>query len=129
MFNEDNTIEQLLISKAQENGWEYVPASELPREMSDVMVESWVKDALLRLNPTITPEQADEVVFKIRTIIISVQPHDLVTANERFNELVFDKNTYPFGKDGEHIPIRLFAEDDIRLNRYTIIFCWVLAFF
>lgn len=125
MFNEDNTIEQLLISKAQENGWEYVPASELPREMSDVMVESWVKDALLRLNPTITPEQADEVVFKIRTIIISVQPHDLVTANERFNELVFDKNTYPFGKDGEHIPIRLFAEDDIRLNRYTITNQWM----
>ena len=125
MFNENNTIEQLLISKAQENGWEYVPASELPREMSDVMVESWVKDALLRLNPTITPEQADEVIFKIRTIIISVQPHDLVTANERFNELVFDKNTYPFGKDGEHIPIRLFAEDDTRLNQYTITNQWM----
>ena len=123
MFTED-TIEQMLISEAQENGWEYVPASELPRDMSDVMVEPWVKEALLRLNP-ITPEQADEVIHKIRTVIISAQPHDLVTANERFSELVFDKNTYPFGKDGEHIPVRLFAEDDIQLNRYTITNQWM----
>lgn len=123
MFTED-TIEQMLISEAQGNGWEYIPASELPREMSDVMVEPWVKEALLRLNP-ISSEQADEVIHKIRTVIISAQPHDLVTSNERFNELTFDKNTYPFGKDGEHIPIRLFAEDDIRLNRYTITNQWM----
>lgn len=123
MFTED-TIEQMLISEAKKNGWEYVPASELPRDMSDVMVEPWVKEALLRLN-SITSEQADEVIHKIRTVIISAQPHDLVTANERFNELAFDKNTYPFGKDGEHIPIRLFAEDDIRLNRYTITNQWM----
>lgn len=123
MFTED-TIEQMLICEAQGNGWEYIPASELPREMSDVMVEPWVKEALLRLNP-ISSEQADEVIHKIRTVIISAQPHDLVTSNERFNELTFDKNTYPFGKDGEHIPIRLFAEDDIRLNRYTITNQWM----
>lgn len=77
MFNEDNTIEQLLISKAQENGWEYIPAAELPRETSDVMVEQWVKDALLRLNKGLTSDQADEVIYKIRTAIVSVQPHDL----------------------------------------------------
>ena len=123
MFTED-TIEQMLISEAKKNGWEYVPASELPRDMSDVMVEPWVKEALLRLN-SITSEQADDVIHKIRTVIISAQPHDLVTANERFNELAFDKNTDPFGKDGEHIPIRLFAEDDIRLNRYTITNQWM----
>ena len=56
MFTED-TIEQMLISEAKKNGWEYVPASELPRDMSDVMVEPWVKEALLRLN-SITSEQA-----------------------------------------------------------------------
>lgn len=124
MFTEDNTIEQMLISQARKNGWEYVPASELPREMSDVMVETWVKEALLLMNP-ITPDQADEVIFKIRTIILSVRPHDLVTQNEQFHELVFDRNTYPFGKDGEHIPIRLFAEDDISLNRYTVTNQWM----
>jgi len=131
MFNED-TIEQMLIKQAQENGWEYVPASELPREMSDVMVEKWVKDALLRLNTDIklTSEQADEVIYKLRTAILSAQAHDLVTANERFRELVFEKNSYPFGKDGEHISVRLFAEDDTDdkkkfKNRYTITNQWM----
>lgn len=129
MFSED-TIEKMLINKAEENGWEYVPASELPRETSEVMVETWVKEALLRLNPGITSEQADEVIYKLRTVIISAQPHDLVTANERFRELVFEKNSYPFGKDGEHIPITLFAEDDTDnkkkfKNRYTITNQWM----
>jgi type I restriction enzyme R subunit len=129
MFNEDNTIEQLLINQAQENGWEYVPASQLPRETSDVMVEAWVKEALLRLNP-ITSEQADEVIYKLRTAILSAQPHDLVTANERFRELVFEKNSYPFGKDGEHMPVNLFAEDNTDnkkefKNRYTITNQWM----
>ncbi len=124
MFTEDNTIEQMLIHKAQENGWEYMPASQLPRKTSDVMVEAWVKEALLRLNK-ITSEQADEVIYKLRAAILSAQAHDLVTANERFFERVFDKNTYPFGKDGEHVPVRLFAEDDIRLNRYTVTNQWM----
>lgn len=124
MFNED-TIEQMLIDEAHKCGWTYVPASEIPREMNDVMVEQWVKEALLNLNPTITPEQADEVIHKIRTIIISVQPHDLVTANERFNELIFSRNSYPFGKDGEHISVSLFNESDITKNRYTITNQWM----
>lgn len=128
MFSED-TIEKMLISKAEENGWKYVSASDLPRQTSEVMVEVWVKEALLQLND-ITSEQADEVIYKLRTVIISAQPHDLVNANERFRELVFEKNSYPFGKDGEHIPVNLFAEDDTDdkkkyKNRYTITNQWM----
>lgn len=129
MFNED-TIEKMLISKAVENGWEYTPASDLPRETSDVMVDTWVKDALLQLNSGLTSDQADEVIHKLKAAIISVQAHDLVTANERFRELIFEKNSYPFGKDGEHKPITLFAEensDDKKKfkNRYTITNQWM----
>lgn len=130
MFTEDNTIEQMLIKQAQENGWDYVPASELPREMSDVMVDAWVKEALIRLNSGLTSDQADEVIYKLKAAIISVQPHDLVTGNERFRELIFEKNSYPFGTDGEHKPITLFAEDDGDdkkkfKNRYTITNQWM----
>lgn len=129
MFNED-TIEKMLISKAVENGWEYVPASELPRSTNNVMVEAWVKEALLQLNPDITPDQADEVIYKLRTAILSAQSHDLVTANERFRELVFEKNSYPFRKSGEHMSITLFAEEDGDenkkfKNRYTITNQWM----
>ena len=55
-FNEDNTIEQMTLATLQSNGWKYIPAEELPREYSDVMVESMVRNALIRLNPEIAAE-------------------------------------------------------------------------
>ena len=83
MFNEDNTIEQMILTTLKSNGWNYVPAEELPRNYSDVMVEPMVKEALIRLNPEIAeePSRADEVIYKLRTIILTVQPHNLVTQN------------------------------------------------
>ena len=42
-FNEDNTIEQMVISTLMDNGWKYIPAEELPRTHSDVLVEPMVK--------------------------------------------------------------------------------------
>ena len=62
-FNEDNTIEQMMISALQENGWRYIPSEELPRMYSDVLVEPMVKEALIRLNPEIAedPSRADDL--------------------------------------------------------------------
>lgn len=110
-FNEDNTIEQMIISTLKNNGWKYIPAEELPRMHSDMLVEPMVKEALIRLNPEIAedPSRADEVIYKLRTVILSVQPHNLVTQNEVFKKMIFEENSYPFGKDGRMVPIRFFG--------------------
>ena len=34
-------------------GWLYVPADKLPRQQTEVLVEAYVRDALIRLNPEI----------------------------------------------------------------------------
>ena len=130
LFNEDNTMEQMLISILKGNGWTYIPAEELSRMHSDVMVEPMVKKALIRLNPEIAaePSRADEVIYKIRTVILSVQPHNLVTQNELFKKLVFEENSFPFGKDGRMVPIRFFGtmrKEDIALNEYVVTNQWV----
>lgn len=130
IFNEDNTIEQMILSTLQGNGWKYIPAEELPRMHSDVLVEPMVKEALIRLNPEIAedPSRADEVIYKLRTVILSVQPHNLVTQNEVFKKMVFEENSYPFGKDGRMIPIRFFGtmrKDDLALNEYVVTNQWV----
>ena len=130
LFNEDNTMEQLLISILKGNGWTYIPAEELPRMHSDVMVEPMVKEALIRLNPEIAaePSRADEVIYKLRTVILSVQPHNLVTQNELFKKLVFEENSFPFGKDGRMVPIRFFGtmrKEDMALNEYVVTNQWV----
>lgn len=129
-FNEDNTIEKMVLSSLSSNGWKYIPAEELPRTYSDVMVEPMVKAALIRLNPEIAaePSRADEVIYKLRTLILTVQPHDLVTQNELFKKLVFEENSFPFGKDGRMIPIRFFGtlkKEDLALNEYVVTNQWV----
>lgn len=70
LFNEDNTMEQMIISILKENGWTYIPAEKLPRMYSDVMVEPMVKEALIRLNPEIAaePSRADEVIYKLELL-------------------------------------------------------------
>lgn len=129
-FSEDNTIEKMVLSSLGNNGWKYIPAEELSRAYSDVMVEPMVKAALIRLNPEIAaePSRADEVIYKLRTLILTVQPHDLVTQNELFKKLVFEENSFPFGKDGRMIPIRFFGtlkKEDLALNEYVVTNQWV----
>jgi type I restriction enzyme R subunit len=129
MFNEAE-LEKLVVDTIAKNGWEYIPAEQLPRRHSDVMIEPFVRDALIRLNPEIAEQQAraDEVIYKLRSLILAVQPHDLVAQNERFKKLVFEENSFPFGKDGRMIPIRFFGtgtKDAIALNRYTVTNQWV----
>ena len=50
MFDECNTVEKMLLQTLSVN-WKYIPAADLNRDYSDVMVESMVSAALVRLNP------------------------------------------------------------------------------
>lgn len=130
MFNEENTIEKMVISTLKDNGWTYIPSDQLDRTFSDVMVESMVKSALIRLNPEIAeePSRADEVIYKLRSVILSVQPHNLVTQNELFKKMIFEENSYPFGKNGRMIPIRFFGtmnKNDLKMNEYVVTNQWI----
>ena len=125
-FSEQN-VEDMIIHTLQSNGWEYMPAAELPRAESDVMVESHLRDALIRFNPCIAtnPAHADTVIYKLRALISTVRPHDLVTQNERFKKLIFEENSFPFDKDGRSISIRFFDYDNPENNRFVVTNQWV----
>ena len=130
MFNEDNTIEKMLLMTLQKNGWKYIAAENLPRQYDEVMVEPMVKEALIRLNPVIAedPSRADEVIYKLRALIISTEAHDLVTRNEQFKKLIFEENSFPFGENGRMVPIRFFGTmtpEDLDLNEYVVTNQWV----
>lgn len=123
----EQQVEDMMIAAGKANGWKYINADELPRQESEVMVESMVKAALIRLNPCIAekPENADTVIYRLRALISTVQPHDLVTQNERFKKLVFEENSFPFDKDGRSISIRFFDYDDPDNNEFVITNQWV----
>ena len=123
----EQQVEDMMIAAGKANGWTYIAADALPRKESEVMVESMVKAALIRLNPCIAekPENADTVIYRLRALISTVQPHDLVTQNERFKKLVFEENSFPFDKDGRSISIRFFDYDDPDNNEFVITNQWV----
>jgi len=144
MFNEENTVEQMVIDTlcggvsggvvAEERsrygdkikGWRFIPADDLPRQHSDVLVESIVRDALIRLNPEINaePDRADEVLYRLRTIPLSVQSEGLVRANEMFAEWLRGEKSMPFGERGEHTPVRLIDFENLNNNDYVATIQW-----
>jgi type I restriction enzyme R subunit len=54
--------------------WIYRKSELLQRDISDVLLEKELKEALCRLNPAIAeqPDRADEVIHKLRAILITV---------------------------------------------------------
>ncbi len=90
------------------------------------MVESWVREALLRLNPEIAaqPDRADEVIYALRAILLSVQADGLVRANENFMAWLRGEKTMPFGHNGEHVSIRLVDAVQPANNRFTVVNQW-----
>lgn len=122
-FNESNTVEEMLVNAAAEQGWIYVEPSQVPRIPDDILVGEWLMRALIELND-ITPEQAEQVIYKLRACILSCNDFDnLVSANDQFRRLLFEENSYPFGPDGDNINIRFFS-DDMSKNRCIVTNQW-----
>jgi type I restriction enzyme, R subunit len=146
MFNEQNTVENYLVhlltgttppAGAREMregatpylpvgrnrngaGWYYVPSLALPRRVNDVFIEQFLREALIRLNPEIKaqPERADEVLYKLRAIVLSVRSDGLIRANEEFTAWLRGDRSMPFGKNNEHVTVRLIDYDDLDGNQY-----------
>lgn len=122
MFTEANAVEEFLLSKMSDLGWAYIHGPKLARTSSDAMLESSVRTALRLLNPEIAaePERADEVIYKLRGVILGVAGDGLVRANEEFMAWVRGERTMPFGPNGEHVTIRLIDFDNVSANEFVV---------
>jgi len=145
MFNEENTVEQMVLHTLRGSitddiaaeqkplyldevkNWRFILSENLPRQPSDVFVESMLRDALIRLNPEIKiqPDRADEVLYRLRTIPLAVKSEGLVRANELFSEWLRNEKSMPFGDRGEHTPVRLIDFDNLSNNDYVVTSQWV----
>ena len=101
-------------------GWHFVPASALPRQPQDVFVEKYVREALIRLNPDIAekPERADEVIYKLRAIVLAVRSDGLVRANEEFTAWLRGERSMPFGPNHDHVTVHLVDYAEPGRNQY-----------
>lgn len=123
MFDELNSVENFVRDLLRDNlGWELIPAKSLKRSIKDVLLVDDLIDALLRLNPDIAarPEYADEVLYKLNAILLSVNSDGLVRANEAFAAWLLGDRSMPFGEDNRHVPVRLIDFDDQSNNTYVV---------
>lgn len=103
-------------------GWRYAAPSEVPRQIQEVMAEPWVRNALIRLNAEIAaqPDRADEVLYKLRAVVLSVRSDGLIRANEEMTAWMRGERSMPFGANNEHVPVRLIDLDDPKQNQYIV---------
>ena len=153
-FNESNTVEQMILDAAtslrgeahapavREDSlagwgaslggelkpakWIFIAPDKVPRQPGEVMVEAWVRAALVALNPEIAaqPDRADEVIYALRAILLAVGGDGLVRANENFTQWLRGEKTMPFGPTGEHVTVRLIDFNDPARNRLTVTNQW-----
>lgn len=155
-FTESNTVEQMILDAAASLGnasstkigekapkdwhgdksgtagspkWDFVEPLKVPRQPTDVLVEPWLRQALINLNPEIAaqPDRADEVIYALRAILLAVGTDGLVRANENFTQWLRGEKTMPFGPNGEHVPIRLLDFSDLSRNRWSVTNQWTYS--
>jgi type I restriction enzyme R subunit len=118
-LNDSNAAEPKVGYGAQ---WEFKSSDQIKRTVNEVLVESELQAALIRLNPEITsnPDLADEVIYKLRAVLIAVNQVGLVKANEEFFKWMTGDKTMPFGENNRHVPVRLIDFEDLANNTYIV---------
>jgi type I restriction enzyme R subunit len=103
-------------------GWTYLAPEYLPRAPQEVFVESHLREALVRLNPEIAalPDRADEVIYKLRAIVLSVRSDGLIKANEEMTAWLRGDRTMPFGENHQHVTVRLLDLDVVEYNQWVV---------
>jgi len=146
-FNEQNTIENALrdhlvgekisthrdmvddqsveYSPLTGQRWKYVHGDNLVlfgRQPQDVLVDTWLKEAICRLNKPLVdqPVLADEVIHRLRGVLLDANYSGLTRANEIFHDWLLGRISMPLGKDGEHVTIRLIDFDNPTNNHFVL---------
>ena len=147
-FNEMNTIENALrdhlvgkpvtaqtgmvaeetaeyIAGNRDLKWKYVHGENLVlygKQPQDVFVDIWLKEALCRLNKPLAANSdlADEVIHRLRGVLLEAGYSGLIRANEIFQDWLLGRVSMPLGKDGEHITIHLIDFDTPQNNHFVV---------
>ena len=142
-FNEANTVEELIRDRlcggvthhtavgpgrARRQGevggagWHFLSPQSVPRQYHEALVEDHLREALVRLNPQVAerPDRAEDVLYRLRAIIMAVRTDGLVKANEEFAAWLTGERSMPFGPKGEHVTVRLIDFEDIEQNEYVV---------
>ncbi|MCU1494274.1 MAG: type site-specific deoxyribonuclease, HsdR family [Acidimicrobiaceae bacterium] len=115
-------VQAALVDRLSRFGWRFVPSGELERQLDDVMVESEVTAVLLRLNPVIAerPERAQDVLTRLRAVLLAVANDGLVATNEEMTAWLCGRRTMRFVDADEYVPVALVDFNDPSANELVV---------
>lgn len=115
IFNEANTIQEMLLQGAALNGWGAANADAAKSagvgELGLPIATRWLKSSLLLLNKDkgLTESQADAIIREIQGVYLGlINPTDLVETNKRLRERIFKYNSFACGPENQATAIDFF---------------------
>lgn len=120
----ESAVQAALIDRLTKRdlGWHFVSPGDLPRQLDGVVLEEYVSEALIRLNPVIAerPDRVDEVLPRLRATLLAVANDGLVAANEEMTAWLCGRKTIKFLEADDYVPVRLIDFDEPRSNRLVV---------
>ncbi|MFX0573123.1 type I restriction endonuclease subunit R [Nocardia nepalensis] len=119
-MSEASTVQAALLARltSDDLGWEHIRGTDLQRLPTSVLLEEHVRDALIRLNPLIKrdPRRVDEIIPKLRAVILSVGEDGLLGSNSKMLDWLKGQITHRFVGTRRAVSIRLIDFDNPRSN-------------
>jgi len=119
---DESAVEQALVAELAKLGWAQRAAGDLGRENDDAIVESALREALVRLNPLVAedPSRAEEVIRSIRAVVLAVSDDGLVVANREMVSWMCGRRTMKLLGTDRYEPVRLLDFDDPSRNEFWV---------
>ena len=119
----ERTIQNGICKRLAELGWDLtLKDDELGRPLDEVIRFGEFEAALIRLNPEIAeePSRAQEVLARLRAVLLSAPNDGLVAANEEFVAWLCGRRTHQYVGMDQHRQVRLIDFDNPRSNTLRV---------
>jgi len=119
---DEKMVQMGLADHVSKLGWVYADDESLPRALESVLLNDDVSKALVLLNPDIaeTPKRAQEVISKLRAILLGVRNDGLVSANEEFVAWLCGRRTIKYIGTDRDVQVNLIDFENPRANTLRV---------
>jgi type I restriction enzyme R subunit len=103
-------------------GWQFAEDETLDRPFESVFLQDDLLDALVRLNPEIIEiaGRTDEVLARLRAVLLGVRNDGLVTSNEEFVAWMCGRRTIKYIGTDKDVQVRLIDFDNPSTNTLRV---------
>jgi type I restriction enzyme, R subunit len=123
-FSETATVQRSMLRTLGSIGWKYLPADRLDRgapgrARRQVLREATLTEAIARLNPGLTDTEIASVITRIRTVITSHAPGELLEANRKMREWLLGREQVKTATGKRNVTLIDFDNPDNNLYEVT----------